>query len=143
MGRGMNVQESTTTSNRTAAVDWIARAKAVAPAIAHAADRIEREREIPDEVITALHDRQLFRMLLARSCGGGEAEPAVYVQAIEEIAQADASTAWCVNQASGGTVAAALSQARGRTDDFRRSPARSSRRAPRSGRRWRSRAAIG
>jgi indole-3-acetate monooxygenase len=92
---------------RTTAIDWIARAKDVAPAIARAADRIEREREIPDEVMTALHDRQLFRMLLARSCGGGETEPAVYVQAIEEIARADASTAWCVNQASGGTVAAA------------------------------------
>src|SRR5215203_4323038 len=103
----MNVQDSAATLGRTTAVDWIARAKDVAPVIARAADRIEREREIPDAVITALHDAQLFRMLLARSCGGGEAEPAVYVQAIEEIAKADASTAWCVNQASGGTVAAA------------------------------------
>jgi indole-3-acetate monooxygenase len=103
----MNVQDSAATLGRTTAIDWIARAKDVAPVIARAADRIEAEREIPDAVITALHNRQLFRMLLARSCGGGETEPAVYVQAIEEIARADGSTAWCVNQASGGTVAAA------------------------------------
>ncbi len=104
----MNVQDGAASLSRTTAVDWIARANDVAPMIARAADRIEQEREIPDAVISALHDRQLFRMLLARSCGGGETEPAVYVQAIEEIAKADGSTAWCVNQASGGTIAAAF-----------------------------------
>jgi alkylation response protein AidB-like acyl-CoA dehydrogenase len=112
--REANVQDSAPRLKRASAgrgeadaIDWVARARAVAPVIARAADRIERDREIPDDVITALHEAQLFRMLLPRSCGGHEAEPAVYVQAIEEIAKADGSTAWCVNQASGGTFAAA------------------------------------
>jgi alkylation response protein AidB-like acyl-CoA dehydrogenase len=87
--------------------DWVARAREVAPVIAAAADRIEREREIPEHVVSALHDARLFRLLLPRTYGGAEVEPAVYFQAIQEIAKADASTAWCVGQASGGCFAAA------------------------------------
>jgi alkylation response protein AidB-like acyl-CoA dehydrogenase len=89
------------------APDWIGRACALRPLISAAADRIEEEREIPEEVVAALHEAQLFRMLLPRSCGGGEVEPAIYVQVIEEIAKADASVAWCLGQANGGTVAGA------------------------------------
>jgi alkylation response protein AidB-like acyl-CoA dehydrogenase len=104
----MNVQEGGTMLNRTATIDWVARARDVAPLIARAADRIEQEREISAEVITALHDAELFRLLLPRACGGHEIEPAIYLQVVEEIAKADASTAWCLNQGSGGTVAAAF-----------------------------------
>jgi alkylation response protein AidB-like acyl-CoA dehydrogenase len=39
-------------------------------------------------------------MLVPRSLGGEELSPVEYVQAIEEIAKADASTAWCVAQTS-------------------------------------------
>jgi alkylation response protein AidB-like acyl-CoA dehydrogenase len=90
-----------------AAIDWLARARAVAPIVAAAADTIERERAIPQDVLAALHDAQLFRMLLPRWCAGGELEPAVYLDVIEEIAKADASTAWCLGQASGTALAAA------------------------------------
>jgi indole-3-acetate monooxygenase len=89
------------------AIDWIARAREVVPLIAGAADRIERDRELPEEVVSALHDRGLFRLLLPRTCGGAEVQPAVYLQVIEEIAKADASTAWCLGQGCGGTIAAA------------------------------------
>src|SRR5262245_9206210 len=89
------------------APDWIGRARALRPMIEAAANRIEHEREIPEEVVAALHEAQLFRMMLPRACGGGEVEPAIYVQVIEEIAKADASTAWCLGQANGGTVAGA------------------------------------
>ena len=93
--------------DQSAAIDWVARAREVAPLIAGAADRIERERAISEDVISALHDRQLFRLLLPRTCGGAEVQPAVYLQVIEEIAKADASTAWCLGQGCGGTTAAA------------------------------------
>src|SRR5215475_4832965 len=46
-------------------------------------------------------------MLLPRSCGGLEVEPATFTQAIEEIAKADGSTAWCMVQGSGCSFAAA------------------------------------
>jgi alkylation response protein AidB-like acyl-CoA dehydrogenase len=90
-----------------AAIDWLARARAVAPTVAAAADTIERECRIPPAVLAALHDAQLFRMLLPRWCDGGELEPALYLEVIEEIAKQDASTAWCLGQACGTALAAA------------------------------------
>jgi alkylation response protein AidB-like acyl-CoA dehydrogenase len=97
-------------ADRHAAIDWVARAREVAPLIAAAADRIERDRAIPEEVLAALHDRKLFRLLLPRAYGGAEVEPAIYLAVIEEIAKADASTAWCLGQGCGGGIAAAYLQ---------------------------------
>jgi alkylation response protein AidB-like acyl-CoA dehydrogenase len=79
-------------------VDWVARAAALAPMIAAAADRIEAERRIVPEVIAALHDAGLFGMLLPVSLGGGAADIVAFNQVIECIAAADASTAWCLAQ---------------------------------------------
>ena len=79
----------------------------LAPLIAAHAARIEQEREIAPEVLAALHEARLFRMLLPRSCDGWEADPATFMQAIEELAKADGSTAWCVAQASGCSMTAA------------------------------------
>ena len=52
-------------------------------------------------VVAALHQADLFRMLVPRRLGGAQVPPAVYVQVIEELARHDGSAAWCVNQASG------------------------------------------
>ena len=90
-----------------AAGDCIARARQLAPLIeAHAAET-EAARGIAPAVLAALHEARLFRMLMPQSCDGMELEPATYVQAIEEIAKADASTAWCVAQGSGCSMTAA------------------------------------
>jgi alkylation response protein AidB-like acyl-CoA dehydrogenase len=89
------------------ALDVIARAKALAPTVAAAAARIEAERQLPDDLVAALHEARLFRMLLPRSLGGAELPPHLYVQAIQEIAKADASTAWCVAQTAVCSTAAA------------------------------------
>ncbi|MGB6537508.1 MAG: acyl-CoA dehydrogenase family protein [Xanthobacteraceae bacterium] len=81
-------------------VDCLANARALAPAIAAAAVRIEAARELPADLVEALHEARLFRMLVPRSLGGEEISPVEYVQVIEEIAKADASTAWCIGQTS-------------------------------------------
>ncbi len=81
-------------------VDCIANARALAPVIAAAAPRIEAGRELPPDLVDALHEARLWRMLLPRAYGGDEVSPVDYVQAIEEIAKADASTAWCIGQTS-------------------------------------------
>jgi len=81
-------------------VDCVANARALAPVIAAAAPRIEANRELPADLVDALHEARLWRMLLPRSYGGDEVSPVDYVQAIEEIAKADASTAWCIGQTS-------------------------------------------
>ena len=91
----------------TAGDDCVARARALGSLIASHAAETERGRALAPAVLDALHAAQLFRMLLPRSCGGLEVEPAIFMQAIEEIAKADGSTAWCVVQGSGCSFAAA------------------------------------
>jgi indole-3-acetate monooxygenase len=83
-----------------ARVDCVANARALGPVIAAAAPRIEAGRELPPDLLDALHEARLWRMLLPRAYGGDEVSPVDYVQAIEEIAKADASTAWCIGQTS-------------------------------------------
>ncbi len=89
-------------------VDWPARAQALVPQIEAAADDIEKDRQLTDEVMAALHDSQMFKMLLPRSIGGGEATPMDYTNVLEVIGGADASTAWCLGQALGCSLASAF-----------------------------------
>ena len=81
-------------------VDCVANARALAPVLAAAAPRIELGRELPPDLVGALHEARMFRMLVPRSLGGEEISPVAFVQAIEELAKVDASTAWCIAQTS-------------------------------------------
>jgi indole-3-acetate monooxygenase len=83
---------------------FVERARALAPMIAAAASRIEYEGAIAPDIIAAMHDARLFRLLIPRAYDGEELQPVWYVQAVEEIAKADASTAWCMAQASGSSL---------------------------------------
>jgi indole-3-acetate monooxygenase len=87
-------------------VDWVARARALVPAIEAAADRIEAERRIVPDVVAALHEAGIFHMLLPHALGGGGADIVAFNQVIETIAAADASTAWCLGQQVASTQAA-------------------------------------
>jgi alkylation response protein AidB-like acyl-CoA dehydrogenase len=89
------------------ATDWVVRAREFAPELAAAAEEVERRRELPEPIVEGLVERGFFRLLLPRSLGGAELLPASFVPVIEEIAKADASTAWCLNQASGCSMTAA------------------------------------
>jgi len=94
-------------SEHTSPQDPVARARGLRAQIEGAAQAIERERALPRELLCALHDARLFRLLLPKSCGGEEVAPAVFVAAVEEVAKADASVAWCMAQGSGCSMAAA------------------------------------
>jgi alkylation response protein AidB-like acyl-CoA dehydrogenase len=87
--------------------EYLERARALRPRIEAQGDLIEEARRLPPALVDALVDAGLFRMLLPRSLDGGELEPAAFVRVIEEIARADASTAWCLCQASGCSMSAA------------------------------------
>src|ERR1700733_4241718 len=81
----MNIQSRT---------DPVARARELGPEIAAADDEIERTRRIPAALLERMHDLRLFRMVLPRSAGGDEGEPAVYVAAPGERARPDSSVGW-------------------------------------------------
>jgi alkylation response protein AidB-like acyl-CoA dehydrogenase len=87
--------------------EHVERARALAPKIEVCADQIERERRLAPPVLDALFDAGMFRLLLPRSLDGGEVDPVTFVTVIEEIAKADASTAWCLCQAAGCAMSAA------------------------------------
>jgi len=80
--------------NRPATLDPLARARALGETIAQAADEIERKRRIPQPLLGQLHESGLLRLLLPRNCGGEQAEPGIYLLAIEEISRHDASIGW-------------------------------------------------
>ena len=88
--------------------DYVARARSLGPALAAAADEIERNRELPAPIVSALIDNGLFRLLQPCSVGGAELDPMTYVQVVEQIASHHASTGWCVEQNGCSMVAAFL-----------------------------------
>jgi indole-3-acetate monooxygenase len=86
--------------NRPAAFGLVERARALKPLIARDADEIERTRRLTPAVTSALVENGLYRALLPQSFGGAEAPLEIFMQMQEEIAKADASTAWCLGQCS-------------------------------------------
>ena len=83
------------------------RARALGPLLAAAAPRIEAARELPPDVLDALHDAGLFRLLIPRALGGAQADLLTLARVIAAVAEGDASCAWCLGQAAGCAMAAA------------------------------------
>src|SRR4051794_38114763 len=93
----------------------LAAARELAPQIAGQAAEIERERRLPTDLVETLTGAGFFKMLLPGTAGGSELPLPAYAPIIEEIAKADASTAWCLSQANGcATTAAYLDPATAR-----------------------------
>ena len=84
--------------NKPHGVGLIERARALQPLITSEADEIERTRRLTPKVTSALIENELYRALLPRSIGGHEVPLETFMQMQEEIAKADASTAWCLGQ---------------------------------------------
>jgi alkylation response protein AidB-like acyl-CoA dehydrogenase len=73
-------------------------ARKLAPMIRTYADDAEEARALPKPLFDALADAGLFLLAFPRSMGGSELDLPTYIQVIEEIGKADASTGWVVNQ---------------------------------------------
>src|SRR3979490_1594470 len=84
------------------------RARAVQALLDAHGPEMDRRRELTPEVVDALAEQDLLRLLLPKSLGGQEIHLLDYCKANEAIAWADASTAWFVNQSN---VSAASSAA--------------------------------
>src|SRR5690242_5757637 len=81
--------------NKNPGIDLVERARALASLIAREADEIERTRRLTPAVTQALIENGLYRALLPKRFGGAEAPLETFMQMQEEVARADASTAWC------------------------------------------------
>ena len=86
--------------------DYLARARELRPIVAAGGDEAERRREVTPEVVHALIEGGIFKMLLPKSLGGAELDPLTYTAVLEELARGDGSTAWCLGQNSGCSMIA-------------------------------------
>ena len=108
--------------NRHPALDLVERARALAPLIVREADEIERTRRLTSAVTQALIENGLYRALLPKSFGGIEASLEAFMLMQEEIAKADASTAWCLGQCSVCAMTAAYLDADAANEIFNVAP---------------------
>lgn len=81
--------------------------QAIAGLISDSAEYADRERQLPEELLNALHQARLFRLLLPCEFNGEEISPPEFFETIEAVAKLDASTAWCLCQANGCAMTAA------------------------------------
>jgi alkylation response protein AidB-like acyl-CoA dehydrogenase len=86
-------------------------ARRLAPLVRENADKIDADRELPRPVFQALADAGFYLMGVPRAVGGLETDFPTYLQVIEEIGKADASTAWTISQnANWATYSARMSR---------------------------------
>jgi alkylation response protein AidB-like acyl-CoA dehydrogenase len=100
-----------TTASLSSPSSVLEAARELAPLVRENADEIDATRELPKPVFHALADAGFYLMAVPRAVGGPEVDFPTYVQVIEELGKADASTAWTVSQgANWGTFSARMSR---------------------------------
>jgi indole-3-acetate monooxygenase len=75
--------------------DILAQARGLKPAIQAQAGDMEQVRRMPASLARAMADIGVYRMLRPTSIGGLECSPAVFLQTIEALGEAEASAGWC------------------------------------------------
>jgi alkylation response protein AidB-like acyl-CoA dehydrogenase len=108
--------------NKPPAIGLIERARALQPLIAREADDTERARRLTPAVTAALVENGLYRALLPQGLGGAEVPLDAFMQMQEEVAKADASTAWCLGQCSVCAMVAAYLDADAANEIFNTPP---------------------
>ena len=73
----------------------LAEAGRAALALSGRSAEIEAQRQLPQDIADALASAGLYRLLTPRAFGGHETHPATFYAVIEQLARADAATAWC------------------------------------------------
>jgi alkylation response protein AidB-like acyl-CoA dehydrogenase len=87
--------------------DPVAQAHAIAPILRAEGPGIEALGQLTPAVVEALHTSGLYRTLLPRQLNGYGAGLETFAKVMEILAAADASTAWCLGQSVGCSMAAA------------------------------------
>ncbi|MFV0295419.1 MAG: acyl-CoA dehydrogenase family protein [Hyphomicrobiaceae bacterium] len=92
----------------TGPANIIESARAIRDLLKTAAPRIEEARELPPDVLAAMHEAKMFRLLLPASFGGCELDLKTHAEVLELVASGDASAAWVMSQGAGCAMAAAF-----------------------------------
>ena len=87
--------------------DPVAQAVKIVPRLREEAPKIEALGQLTPAVVDSLHASGLYRTLLPRQFNGYNAGLETFTKVMETLAGADASTAWCLGQAVGCSLAAA------------------------------------
>ena len=74
----------------------IARATALVPLIREHAEKSSQERRVVPEVVDALEEAGLFKLLVPRRLGGLETNLRTMMECMAEVGRGDGSTAWTV-----------------------------------------------
>ena len=94
----------------TVAGNLIDAAREFVPAIVASRDQMDLECQIPHDLAMAMADKGLFGLYVPKELGGPETDPVTAFHVVEEIAQADGSTGWCIfNGAAVSSAVARLS----------------------------------
>jgi alkylation response protein AidB-like acyl-CoA dehydrogenase len=84
---------------------------ALAPKIRAAAAETEAARRLPPQIVAALKDAGVFRMVMPREWGGPELDPLMQLRVIEALARADGAAGWCAMiNSDGGYFTAFIDQ---------------------------------
>src|ERR1700754_2774166 len=76
--------------------DVIDRATALVPLIREHAEKSSQERRVVPEVVDALEEAGLFKLLVPRRLGGLETNLRTMMECVAEVGRGDGSTAWTV-----------------------------------------------
>jgi alkylation response protein AidB-like acyl-CoA dehydrogenase len=93
-------------------------AEAAAALARERADETERERRLPEELVSRLRASGLFRAGAPASLGAAQAPPAVTLRCAETVARGDASAGWCVSIAATSSLLSAHLPADGAEEIF-------------------------
>ena len=66
-------------------------ALALEPRIRASSEQVERDGRLPDDLVRAISETGIFRMLVPRSLGGGEVDPVTQLAVLEAISRGDGS----------------------------------------------------
>ena len=128
---------------RVERLEVVAAAAELASVVAESADEIEARGRLPELIVDRLTDAGLYALYRPAVMGGPQVDPISAFLAIETLALADGSVAWCAHVSSGNSyqlatlapdVVAAMGRPPHATRRFAGSTGRLGRGAPRRGR---------
>ncbi|HKV54496.1 MAG TPA: acyl-CoA dehydrogenase family protein, partial [Candidatus Binataceae bacterium] len=85
---------------------------ALDPQIRKAANAMEAERRLPDDLARALMEAGVFRMGVPREYGGSECDPMTQVRVVEELSRIEGSVGWLSMISSAGSCMAGFVEPR-------------------------------